>query len=152
MPGSSVSFVLYLVAVGAGVSIAFQQILNSNLRIELGSPWWAGFVSYFVGTLAMLAAIIISGGSLLSPSMIARTSWISWTGGIFGAVFIGTAILMVPRLGGATVLALVVVGQMIGSLAFDHFGLLGVAQHAASPTRLLGAAFLVIGVVLIARH
>ncbi len=41
---------------------------------------------------------------------------------------------------------------MIGSLAFDHFGLLGVAQHAASPTRLLGAAFLVIGVVLIARH
>ncbi len=152
MPGSSVSFVLYLVAVGAGVSIALQQILNSNLRIELGSPWWAGFVSYFVGTLAMLAAIIISGGSLLSPATIARTSWISWTGGFFGALFIGTAILMVPRLGSASVLALVVVGQMIGSLAFDHFGLLGVAQHAASPTRLLGAAFLVIGVVLIARH
>ncbi len=93
MPGSSVSFVLYFVAVGAGVSIALQQILNPTSRIELGSPWWAGFVSYFVGTLAMLAAILISGGPLLSPATAARTSWISWTGGIFGALFIGTAIL-----------------------------------------------------------
>ena len=69
--------------------------------------------------------------------------------GIFGAIFIGTAIFMVPRLGAATVLALIVVGQMIGSLAFDHFGLFGVPQHAANPVRLAGAAFLVLGVTLV---
>jgi uncharacterized membrane protein YdcZ (DUF606 family) len=80
---------------------------------------------------------------------IARTPWISWAGGIFGAIFIGTAIFMVPRLGAATVLALIVVGQMIGSLAFDHFGLFGVPQHAANPVRLAGAAFLVLGVTLV---
>jgi DNA-binding transcriptional LysR family regulator len=39
---------------------------------------------------------------------------------------------MVPRLGAATVLALIVVGQMLGSLACDHFGLLGL-PHAATP-------------------
>lgn len=42
-------------------------------------------------------------------------------GGLFGAIFIGVAILMVPRLGAATVFALIVMGQMIGSVAFDHF-------------------------------
>ncbi|WP_247889194.1 DMT family transporter, partial [Azospirillum brasilense] len=45
----------YLLVVGAGVSVALQQVLNANLRADLGSPWWAGFVSYVVGMLAMLA-------------------------------------------------------------------------------------------------
>jgi bacterial/archaeal transporter family-2 protein len=149
MPGAYVNVVFYLLIVGAGVSLAFQQILNANLRIELGSAWWAGFISYLVGTLAMLAVAVASGGPWLSATMAARTSWVSWTGGMFGAIFIATAILMVPRFGAATVLALIVVGQMFGSLTFDHFGLLGIPQHSANPIRLAGAAFLILGVVLI---
>ncbi len=149
MPGSYINIVSYLLVIGAGASVALQQVLNAKLRTELGSPWWAGFVSYFVGVLAMLAAIVVSGEPRLSSAMAARTSWPSWTGGIFGAIFIGTAIFMVPRLGAATVLALIVVGQMLGSLAFDHFGLLGVPQHSASLTRLAGAGFLIFGVVLV---
>jgi bacterial/archaeal transporter family-2 protein len=47
------------------------------------------------------------------------------------------------------VLALIVVGQMLGSLTFDHFGLLGIPQHPTTSTRLAGAVFLVLGVVLI---
>jgi hypothetical protein len=31
--------------------------------------------------------------------MAARTSWITWTDGIFGAIFDGTALLMLPCLG-----------------------------------------------------
>ncbi|MGF7176148.1 DMT family transporter [Azospirillum doebereinerae] len=139
----------YLLVVGAGVSVALQQVLNANLRAALGSPWWAGFVSYFVGLLAMLAVALIAPGPRLSDTVVGSTSWLSWSGGLFGALFIGTAILMVPRLGAATVLALIVVGQMLGSLAFDHFGLFGLAQQPVSPARLAGAASLVLGVVLI---
>lgn len=36
---------------------------------------------------------------------------------------------MLPRLGATTVVALIVLGQMIGSLAFDHFGFLGVSEQ-----------------------
>ncbi|MCW2242720.1 DMT family transporter [Azospirillum canadense] len=139
----------YLLVVGAGVSVALQQVLNANLRTEIGSPWWAGFVSYFVGMLAMLAVALTSSGPRLPDSFAGVTSWLSWTGGLFGALFIGTAILMVPRLGAATVLALIVVGQMTGSLAFDHFGLFGLSQQPVSVTRLAGAASLILGVVLI---
>jgi bacterial/archaeal transporter family-2 protein len=139
----------YLLVVAAGVSVAFQQVLNANLRTEIGSPWWAGFVSYFVGMLAMLVIALTASGPRLPVPYVGGTSWLSWTGGLFGAIFVGTAILMVPRLGAATVLALIVVGQMLGSLAFDHFGLLGIPQHTASPIRLAGAVVLVLGVVLI---
>jgi transporter family-2 protein len=99
--------------------------------------------------LAMLAVALFSPGPRLSDSFAGSTSWLSWTGGIFGAIFIATAIFMVPRLGAATVLALIVVGQMLGSLMFDHFGLLGVPHYPVSPTRLAGAASLILGVVLI---
>lgn len=149
MPGPYITIVSYLLVVCAGVSVALQQILNAKLRTELGPPWWAGFVGYFVGLLATLAIILASGEPRLSSTMAARTSWPSWTGGVFGAIFVGTAILMVPRLGAATVLALIVVGQMLGSLTFDHVGLLGVPQHPATPVRWAGAALLVLGVVLI---
>jgi transporter family-2 protein len=149
MPGAYANVVFCLLVVGAGVSVALQQVLNTNLRTELGSPWWAGFISYLVGTVVMLAIATTSGQPWLSATMIARTSLISWAGGIFGAIFIGTAILMVPRLGAATVLALIVVGQMIGSLAFDHFGMFGIPQHSANPIRLTGAALLVLGVTLV---
>ncbi|PWC53177.1 DMT family transporter [Azospirillum sp. TSO22-1] len=139
----------YLVVIGAGVSVALQQVLNANLRADLGSPWWAGFISYFVGMLAMLAVALTAPGPRISESLAGSTSWLSWTGGLFGALFIGTAILMIPRLGTATVLALIVVGQMLGSLAFDHFGLFGLTQQLVSPARLAGAASLILGVVLI---
>jgi transporter family-2 protein len=56
---------------------------------------------------------------------------------------------MIPRLGAATVLALIVVGQMLGSLTLDHFGILGIPQHPVNPTRLAGAGLLIAGVVLI---
>ena len=136
--------------VGAGISLALQQILNSNLRNQIESPWWAGFVSYFVGALVMLVVALTSSPPRLS-GVIDRTSfsWLSWTGGVFGAIFIATAIFTVPRLGAASVLALVVVGQMIGSLTFDQFALLGIPQHPVSAIRLMGAVLLILGVVLI---
>jgi len=143
------NFGFYLLAAGAGVSFVFQQAINANLRAEIGSPWWAGFISYLGGTLAMLAMVIVFREPFLSGSMAARSSWVSWTGGIFGAIYIAVSILMLPRLGAATVVALIVVGQMIGSLAFDHFGLLGVPQHSANLVRIAGAAFLILGAVLV---
>lgn len=145
----ALSAVSYLLVVGAGVSVALQQVLNANLRADLGSPWWAGFVSYVVGMMAMLAVALLAPGPRLAEAVGGVGSWVTWTGGLFGALFIGTAILMVPRLGAATVLALIVVGQMLGSLAFDHVGLLGLPQQPISPTRLAGAASLILGVVLI---
>jgi transporter family-2 protein len=148
VPLSLINVSFYVLAIGAGVSFVVQQAVNSNLRVELGSPWWAGFISYLGGTLAMLAMVIVLREPWLSATA-GRSSWISWTGGIFGAIYIAISILMLPRLGAATVVALIVVGQMIGSLIFDQFGLLGVPQHPATFVRMAGAAFLILGAVLI---
>jgi transporter family-2 protein len=138
-----------MLVVAAGMALALQQVLNANLRVGLGSPWWAGTASYLVGLLAMLLVALLAPGPRPTLEAIGNTHWLTWTGGLLGASFIATGILMVPRLGAATTLVLVVVGQMVCSLLVDHFGVLGVPQHSASPVRLAGAALLILGVVLI---
>ena len=58
---------------------------------------------------------------------------------------------MILLLFGATFIALLVAGQMLASITFDHFGWLGLAQRSIDLPRLAGAALLIAGVVLIRR-
>lgn len=148
---SILDLLLSLAVVGAGAGLALQQVVNAHLRATLGSPWWAAFASYAVGSLATLVLALAAPGPRLTGAMIARPSWVAWSGGILGAVFVVAAILTVPRLGAASVLALIVVGQMMGALAFDQIGLLGLPQHPVGLVRLAGVACLILGVVLVRR-
>jgi bacterial/archaeal transporter family-2 protein len=107
-----------LLAIGAGVSIVVQQVLNSNLRTALNSAAWSGFVSYLVGVVCMALLALALRDSLPAASVAVRIPWWAWSGGLFGAIFIGLAILLVPRLGAATFIALLVTGQMLASVAF----------------------------------
>jgi transporter family-2 protein len=70
---------------------------------------------------------------------------------LFGAIFIGLAIILVPKLGAATFIALLVTGQMLASVAFDHFGLFGLVQRSVDLPRVVGVFLLIGGVVLIRR-
>jgi len=60
-------------------------------------------------------------------------------------------IQLLPCLGAASVVALLVTAQMLGSIAFDHFGLFGPPQQRADFYRLAGAVLLISGVILL-RH
>lgn len=141
----------FLLAVAAGVSIVIQQVLNANLRGALNSTAWSGFTSYVVGVACMAVLVVALQDPLPPASLMARVPWWAWSGGLFGAIFIGLAILLVPKLGAATFLALVVAGQMLASMTFDHFGLLGLAQRSFDLPRLIGVALLIGGVILIRR-
>jgi transporter family-2 protein len=136
-------------AVGAGISLVVQQALNTNLRMALGSAVWSGFTSYLVGTICMALFAIATREPVPVAQVTAKVPFWAWSGGLFGAVFIGLAILLIPQIGAATFFTLLVTGQMLASLCLDHFGLLGVPVHPVSPVRFAGAACLIVGVVLI---
>ena len=140
---------LALLALGAGISVATQQVLNGNLRTALNSPAWAGFVSYLGGLLTMAVLLVVAREPVPSWKLVTATPWWAWSGGILGGVFIMLMILLLPSLGAATLLALVVAGQMLAGVTMDHFGLFGLAQHPVSPARLIGIALVIGGVLLI---
>ena len=138
-----------ILAVGAGISVIVQQALNANLRAALGSAAWSGFTSYLVGTICMVLLALALRDPVPSAAMAARVPWWAWSGGLFGAIFIALAILLIPKIGAATFVALLVTGQMLAALTLDHFGLLGVPVQPATLVRMAGAGFLILGVVLI---
>jgi transporter family-2 protein len=140
-----------LLALGAGVSVVTQQVLNANLKAAVNSAAWSGFVSYLVGFMCMVVLVVVMREPLPSWGVVSRVPPWAWSAGVFGAVFIVIGIVLIPRIGAGTYIALVVAGQMLASLAFDHFGVLGLAQRSADLPRLIGAALLVAGVVLIRR-
>jgi bacterial/archaeal transporter family-2 protein len=138
-----------ILAATAGISLVMQQALNANLRAELNSAAWSGFMSYFIGVICMAALALALQDPIPSVATAARIPWFAWSGGLFGAIFVALAIFLIPQLGAAAFFALLIAGQMLGSIAFDHFGLLGVPVHPVSAIRVIGAALLVGGVVLI---
>lgn len=139
---------LYLAALGAGISVAVQQVLNGSLRASLNSPAWAGFASYLGGLLTMMVVLVAMREQMPSWKLVAATPWWAWSGGILGGVFILLVILLLPSLGAATLLALVVAGQMSAAVIMDHFGAFGLTQHSVSVSRLIGVALIIGGVVL----
>lgn len=143
------TILLYLAALGAGISVAVQQVLNGSLRGALNSPAWAAFVSYLGGLITMVAVLVVMREPIPSWKLVTATPWWSWSGGILGGVFILLMILLLPSLGAATLLALVVAGQMSAAVLMDHFGTFGLAQHSVSISRLAGVALIIGGVVLI---
>ena len=142
---------LALLALAAGVSVVIQQAFNADLRVSLGSASWAAFISYLVGSLTMALVLLAMREPWVSLAAVAKSSAWSWTGGVFGTIYIVVSILLLPHLGAATVVALLVTGQMLGSLVFDHYGLFGLTPHSLDIFRLAGATLLIVGVVLI-RH
>src|SRR3954454_23253690 len=140
-----------LLALAAGASVVLQQMLTVLLRTALISTAWAGVVSYAVGLVCMILFALALRDPVPTASMAARLPWWAWGAGLFGALYIGLAMLLIPQIGAATFLALLITGQMLAGLALDHIGFLGLAQRSVDLPRLLGAALLIGGVVLIRR-
>ncbi|MEO7385453.1 MAG: DMT family transporter [Gammaproteobacteria bacterium] len=142
--------VFVAVLIGAGLSV--QVGLNSQVRQHLGDPALAALANFLVGTVALLAYLLVVRADWPLASTLRAVPPTTWLGGLLGATYVAAAALLAPRLGSASLLALLIAGQLLMSLVLDHYGWIGFQAHAANPWRLLGAVLLVGGVVLIVRN
>lgn len=141
---------IFAVLIGAGLSV--QVGLNAQLRTGLGAPFLAALANFLVGTAALLLLLLFLRVQWPGPEQLKAVPVGHWLGGLLGALYVGAAIFLAPRLGSATLLALIVCGQLVMSIVLDHYGMLGFAEHPVNPARLLGAALLLAGVVLVVRN
>ncbi len=138
-------------ALAAGMALPIQFGVNTQLRNVVGGPVYAAAISFLVGTIVLFAATLIVRRSIPEVGSLAHAPWWMWTGGLLGAFFVLASVILTPRLGTAATIGLILSGQIIASIAIDSFGLLRVPVHEASLPRLLGAALIIGGVVLVQR-
>lgn len=141
----------YLLPVVCGVTIAVQAIVNGQLRVAIGSPLVAAFISFFTGTLLLLLLIAVTRQPVPSLHTLQQVSWGKWTGGLLGAFFVTAVIITIQKIPAANMFALIITSQFITALLIDHFGWFGALQAPAGPVKLLGVALLITGAYLIIR-
>ncbi len=142
---------LLLLAVFIGCLLPVQTGVNAELRTYLGHPIATALVSFGVGSVGLLAAVLWLRIPVPVAAAWSQSAWWQWSGGLLGAIYIVIAVVLAPRLGAGTTVATVVGGQMVASLVLDHFGWVGFPEHPISAFRLLGAALVMLGVALIQR-
>jgi transporter family-2 protein len=121
-----------LASLVAGGLLAVQAGANAQLARSIRSPFGAASLQLGVG-LALLLVVAALAGDLGALAAVARVPWWHAAGGAASALYVTTAILVLPRLGAVVSVGLFIAGQMFASLALDACGLLGV------PLRPLGA-------------
>ena len=140
-----------LFALAAGALIALQFGVNASLRGFLGSrsPFFATLISYTVGTLASLGCLLVWRPTFPSWDRVLTVPWWAWTGGAIGVGYVSASVLLAPKLGATRLIVLVVAGQILASVIFDHYGLIGYAARPFNAWRGLGCLMLVVAVVII---
>lgn len=132
-----------------GMLLPLQALINAALGKQTSGPLFASLCSFCVGTAVLGTWWLLSKPSL-EPGLLSRVPWWAWTGGVIGALYVAGATLLIPRMGAASLICVVVFGQVMGSLLLDHFGVL----HARQPIdalRVVGALLVVAGALLVVR-
>lgn len=146
------NWIFLLLAIGAGIVVPMQAIINNKLTRFVEHPLIAVFISFIIGTLAILAYIFAAGIPLSnSVAPLKNAPLIAWMGGILGAFYITSVVFLIPRLGVALTFSLIIAGQMLITVVIDHFGLLGVPVHNINWQRFFGIVLITCGVILVRR-
>jgi bacterial/archaeal transporter family-2 protein len=133
----------------AGAMLPVQFGINAQLAEWGGSPLRATLVSFAVGTLALLVAMLVVARGWPSAERLGDAPWWVWLGGLLGAFYVLGSVVTAPKLGAATLVALILAGQAVASLVVDHFGWVGFAENPVTPGRLAGMALVAVGVALV---
>ena len=145
-----VNLIPVLLVLFAGGMIALQAPTNAMLAKAGGSPIVAALISFAVGTLALLFVALGSGQRPRVASFAGLPAY-AWLGGAYGAFYVAIAAYAAPRIGLASLITIGIAGQIAMALWLDHIGALGLPREPANVGRLLGAALVVAGVVLVRR-
>jgi transporter family-2 protein len=127
--------------------LPIQFGINPQLAAWVGGSVRAAFVSFVVGAVALLLAVLATARDW--PDRAGDAPWWVWTGGLLGAFYVLGSIVTAPKLGATTLVALILAGQAIASLLVDHFGWVGFEEQPISALRLVGVLLLAGGVALV---
>ena len=138
----------YLVfALLAGAMLPIQFGINAQLATWVGGSVRAALVSFVVGAVGLLIAVLFTARGW--PDRAGDAPWWVWIGGLLGAFYVLGSIVTAPKLGAVTLVALILAGQAIASLLVDHYGWVGFEEHPVSALRIAGVVLLAGGVALV---
>jgi bacterial/archaeal transporter family-2 protein len=142
-------------ALACGAGIATQSRINGELAAELGDGYTAAFYSFGSGLILVLVALLFRPAGRRGLGIIrdelrsGRMPWWYVVGGTAGAFFVLSQGLTASALGIAVFTVAVVTGQTASGLVIDRVGLATTKPRPITATRIIGAALMLVSVVLV---
>ena len=141
-------FVYLIIALAAGVALATQSAINTQLAKAMsGEAVIATLISFAVGTIFLFFIALAKTDLWGNLSTIPSQSWWKLIGGVLGAVVVFTTVLLAPKLGITAMLFFIIVGQLITATTIDHFGLIGMPIREVNITKFIGLIIVAFGLV-----
>ena len=141
-------FVYLIVALAAGVALATQSAINTQLAKAMsGEAVIATFISFAVGTIVLFFIAWVKTDLWGNLSTAPSQPWWKLIGGILGSVVVFTTVLLAPKLGITAMLFFIIVGQLITATTIDHFGLIGMPIREVNITKFIGLIIVAFGLV-----
>jgi transporter family-2 protein len=144
-------YFLLPLSVFIGISMASQAGINAQLRMALSNPVQAAFISFLIGTIILGVIALVQGDAWFKGNSLASIPWWAWFGGVLGAFNIAMSIFLAPKLGALVLAISIVVGQIVASLVLDQNGWLGYPKIDITLNRVIGALFVVVGLILVVK-
>ncbi|HEY4594437.1 MAG TPA: DMT family transporter [Thermoanaerobaculia bacterium] len=141
-------FAVLIMAVVGGC-IALQAPINAGLGRTTGS-FAAATISFAVGTI-LLAGIVVVSGKAGGLANVTDVNWYYLLGGLLGAAYVFSALVLVSQIGAGAVAAATVTGQLTTSVILDRIGFLGLDRQPITASRFAGVALLLAGTYLVVR-
>jgi len=142
-------YLYFILAFIAGIMMPTQAAINNKLATYVQSPVLSAFISFGVGVLALFIYILSAGIPLSNLAFSKNAPPVAWLGGLCGAFFVTSVVLVVPRLGVALTFSILILGQMVATLPMDHYGFMGTPVQMINFPRIIGIALIILGVFLI---
>ncbi len=141
--------VIIIIGLLGGVAIGLQAPLAAMIGQRLGILE-SVFIVHLGGAIAVAIPLLLLGGGKLGlwPSL----PWYALCAGVLGIAVLGSTIFMIPRIGVAAAIVLIITGQLLIATTIDHFGILEVELRQFSLQRLLGLGIVLFGAWWTLRH
>lgn len=132
-------------AILIGVFVTIQSQINGTLGKKVGAIE-ASFASFSIGTVVLFIVVFFFGKGDL-PAVMTVPKW-QLAGGVLGACFVAISAYVVPKIGVATTVFAVIVGQISMGMIIDYFGLFGAQQIPITFKKIFAIVLLISAIYL----
>ncbi len=129
----------------AGAAMSFQGVLNTGLSERAGLFESNAFVQGTAFILSLIVMFIFGKGNFRE---IFTADKIFLTGGALGIIITVTVMLSIKKLSPTVAISIILISQLLVAAIIDAFGLLGAEKIGFHPTKYIGVALMIAGVIV----
>jgi transporter family-2 protein len=142
---------LYVLTIFLGVVLTVHLAMNGKVGAAIGNPRIGNMVFWCIGAVGAIL-IGLTGWQSGALAGVRHVNPLLLTAGLMGASLVFGIAWLFPEVGAANATIALLFGQIVSSMVLSHYGWLGSPVLPMTLRSVLGAAVMLVGVILAIRR